>query len=79
MLHAKNGKILLYKEYISKECGNTKQNNMECACKERTFDSNKEWYLKEKQKKDREIRYHEERKTQLEEKMEFFELLEKEQ
>ena len=76
---AKNGKILLYKEYISKECGNTKQNNMECACKERTFDSNKEWYLKEKQKKDREIRYHEERKTQLEEKMEFFERLEKEQ
>ena len=76
---AKNGKILLYKEYISKECGNTKQNNMECACKDEASDSNKEWYLKEKQKKDREIRYHEERKTQLEEKMEFFERLEKEQ
>ena len=37
------------------------------------------WYLKEKQKKDREIRYHEERKTQLQEKIALFERLEKEQ
>lgn len=85
----KNEKILLYKEYISKERGNTelsstecadaKENGAECACKDGVSDSNKVWYLKEKQKKDREIRYHEERKIQLDEKMEFFERLEKEQ
>ena len=75
----KNEKILLYKEYISKERGNTEQNSTECASKDGASDSNKEKYLKEKQKKDREIRYHEERKKQLEEKMNFFERLEKEQ
>ena len=48
----------------------------EYICKER---GNKVWYLKEKQKKDREIRYHEERRTQLQEKIAFFERLEKEQ
>ena len=41
--------------------------------------SSREWYLKEKQKKDREIRCHEERKAQLEEKAAFLERLEKEQ
>lgn len=75
----KNEKILLYKEYISKERGNTEQNGTECACKDGVTDGNKVWYLKEKQKKDREIRYHEERKTQLQEKIALFERLEKEQ
>ena len=85
----KNEKILLYKEYINKERGNTeqkstectdaKENGAECACKDGDFGSNKEQYLKEKQKKDREIRYHEERKAQLQEKIAFFERLEKDQ
>lgn len=85
----KNEKILLYKEYISKERGNTelsstecadeKENGAGCACKDGAFDSNKERYLKEKQKKDKEIRYHEERKTQLQEKIAFFGRMEKEQ
>ena len=75
----KNEKILLYKEYISKERGNTEQNSTECASRDGDSDSNKEQYLKEKQKKDWEIRYHEERKKQLEEKMNFFKRLEKEQ
>lgn len=95
----KNEKILLYKEYSSKERGNTEQNSTECtdakkdgaecanakengaeyACKDGVPDSNKVWYFKEKQKKDREIRYHEERKIQLQEKIAFFERLEKEQ
>lgn len=75
----KNEKILLYKEYISKERGNTEQNSTERASKDGASDSNKEQYLKEKQKKDREIRYHEERKTQMQEKIALFERLEKEQ
>lgn len=75
---AKNEKILLYKEYSSKE-RNTKHNCIEQACEDGIPNSNKEWYLKEKQKKEDEIRYHEERKAQLEEKTDFFEWLEKEQ
>ena len=74
----KNEKILLYKEYSSRE-HDTKHNSIEKACKNGGTDSNKEWYLKEKQKKEAEIRYHEERKAQLEEKTAFFERLEKEQ
>ncbi len=74
----KNEKIFLYKEYSSRE-HNAKHSSTEQVCKDEIPDSNKEWYLKEKQKKDREIRYHEERKTQLEEKTAFFERLEKEQ
>lgn len=74
----KNEKILLYKEYNSRE-HKTKHNSTGQACKNRISNSNKEWYLNEKQKKDREIRYHEERKAQLEEKTAFFEQLEKEQ
>lgn len=74
----KNEKILLYKEYCSRK-HNTEHNSIEQTCKDEIPDNNKEWYLKEKQKKDREIRYHEERKMQLEEKTAFFERLEKEQ
>ncbi len=74
----KNEKILLYQEYSSRE-HDTKHNNIERACKNGGTDSNKEWYLKEKQKKEDEIRYHKERKAQLEEKTAFFERLEKEQ
>lgn len=74
----KNEKILLYKEYSNKK-HNTKHNSIEQNCKDEIPDNNKEWYLKEKQKKDREICYHEERKMQLEEKTEFFKRLEKEQ
>ena len=74
----KNEKILLYKEYCSKERGNTRQDSMECACKDGASDSNKAWYFKEKQKIEDEIRYQEERKAQLEEKMAFFERLERE-
>lgn len=74
----KNEKILLYKEYSNKK-HNTKHNSIEQNCKDEIIDNNKEWYLKEKQKKDREICYHEERKMQLEEKTEFFKRLEKEQ
>ncbi|MBD5526563.1 MAG: recombinase family protein [Lachnospiraceae bacterium] len=74
----KNEKILLYKEYSSRE-HDTKHNSIEKACKNGGTDSNKEWYLKEKQQKEDEIRYHEERKAQLEEKTAFFERLEKEQ
>lgn len=74
----KNEKILLYKEYSSKE-RNTNHNRIEQACEDGITDSNKEWYLKEKRKKEDEIRYHEKRKAQLEEKTAFFERLEKEQ
>ncbi len=74
----KNEKIRLYKEYSRQE-HNAKHSSIEQACKDGNPDSNKEWYLKEKQKRDREIRYHEERKAQLEEKTAFFERLEKEQ
>ena len=74
----KNEKILLYKEYSSRE-HNTKLDSIERGRKDGVPDSNKEWYLKEKQKKEDEIRYHEERKAQLEEKTAFFERLEKEQ
>lgn len=74
----KNEKILLYKEYSSWE-HNVKYSSTEQACKDEIPDSNKEWYLKEKQKRDREIRYHEERKAQSEKKTAFFERLEKEQ
>lgn len=74
----KNEKILLYKEYSSRE-HNAKHGGAEKDCKDGIPDSNKEWYLKEKQKRDREIHYHEERKAQLEEKAAFFERLEKEQ
>lgn len=66
----KNEKILLYKEYCSRK-HNTEHNSIEQTCKDEIPDNNKEWYLKEKQKKDREIRYHEERKMQLEEKTAF--------
>lgn len=74
----KNEKMLLYKEYSIRE-HNTKHNSIGQACEDGVLDSNKEWYLKEKQKKEDEIRYHEERKAQLEEKTAFFERLEKEQ
>ncbi len=77
----KNEKILLYQEYGSRKCYTkcgSELNSMKKICEDRIQDSNKEWYLKEKQKKDREIRYHEERKAQLEEKTAFFERLEKE-
>ena len=47
--------------------------------KDEISDSHKEWYLQEKQKKDREIRCYEERKAQLEEKSAFLARLEKEQ
>ncbi len=75
----KNEKILLYKEYSSRERNNKKNNSMGQTCKDKIPDSNKEWYLKEKQKKEDEIRYHEERKAQLEDKTAFFERLKKEQ
>ena len=78
----KNEKIRLYQEYGSRKCDTkygAKPNSIGEDCKVRIQNSNKEWYLKEKQKKDREIRYHEERKAQLEEKTAFFERLEKEQ
>lgn len=76
----KNEKILLYKEYSSRE-HNMRHNSIRQACKDGVPDSNsnKEWYLREKRKKADEIRYHEERKAQLEEKTAFFERLEKEQ
>ena len=75
----KNEKILLYKEYSSRERNNKKSNSIGQISKDKIPDSNKEWYLKEKQQKENEIRYHEERKAQLEEKTAFFERLEKEQ
>lgn len=74
----KNEKILLYKEYSSRE-HNAKHDGAEKNCKDGIPGSNKEWYLKEKQKREDEIRYYEERKAQLEEKTDFFERLEKEQ
>ncbi len=74
----KNEKILLYKEYSSRE-HNTKHNSTGQSCKAGIPENNKEWYLKEKQKREDEIRYHEERKAQLEEKAAFFQRLEKEQ
>lgn len=74
----KNEKILLYKEYSSRE-HSAKHNSIGQASEDGIPDSNKEWYLKEKQKKENEIRYHKERKAQLEEKTAFFERLEKEQ
>ncbi len=78
----KNEKIRLYQEYGSRKCDTkygAKLNGIEECCKVGIQDSNKEWYLKEKQKKDGEIRYHEERKAQLEEKTALFEQMEKEQ
>ena len=78
----KNEKIRLYQEYGSRKCDTkygAKLNGIEEYCKVGIQDSNKEWYLKEKQKKDGEIRYHEERKAQLEEKTALFEQMEKEQ
>ncbi len=78
----KNEKIRLYQEYGSRKCDTkygAKLNGIEEHCKVGIQDSNKEWYLKEKQKKDGEIRYHEERKAQLEEKTALFEQMEKEQ
>ena len=78
----KNEKIRLYQEYGSRKCDTkygAKFNGIEEYCKVGIQDSNKEWYLKEKQKKDGEIRYHEERKAQLEEKTALFEQMEKEQ
>ncbi len=80
--HGKNEKIRLYQEYGSRKCDTkygAKLNGIEEYCKVGIQDSNKEWYLKEKQKKDGEIRYHEERKAQLEEKTALFEQMEKEQ
>ncbi len=74
----KNEKTLLYKEYSSRE-HNAKHSSAEHVCKDGNPDGNREWYLKEKQKRDREIHYYEERKAQLEEKTAFFERLEKEQ
>lgn len=74
----KNEKMLLYKEYSSRE-HNAKHSSTEQTCKDGIPDSNKEWYLKEKQRKEDEIRCCEERKAQLEEKTAFFERLEKEQ
>ena len=55
-------KILLYQQYSRKEHS----------------DSNKEWYFKEKQKKEEEIRCHEKRKIELEEKMALLERMERE-
>ncbi|GFI69524.1 hypothetical protein IMSAG249_01347 [Lachnospiraceae bacterium] len=74
----KNEKILLYKEYSIRERV-TQHDGIGQACKSGVSDSNKEWYLSEKQKKEDAIRYHEERKMQLEGKTAFFEQLEKEQ
>lgn len=65
----KNEKILLYKEY----------NRMEHSGRDGISGGNKEWFLKEKQKKEDEIRYYENRKEQLKEKKAFFECMEKEQ
>ena len=59
----KKEKILLYQQYSRKEHS----------------DSNKEWYFKEKQKKEEEIRCHEKRKIELEEKMALLERMEREQ
>lgn len=61
----KNEKIRLYREYTSsREAGSSDK---------------KEWYLKEKQKQEDEIRYHEKRIEQLKERTAFFERMEKEQ
>ncbi|MDE7287448.1 MAG: hypothetical protein K2N55_11490, partial [Lachnospiraceae bacterium] len=65
-------------EYSSRE-HDTKHSSIGQAGKDGVPDSNKEWYLKEKHKKDRQIRCHEERIAQLEDKTAFFERLEKEQ
>lgn len=59
----KKEKILLYQEYSGKEHS----------------DSDKEWYLEKKREKEEEIRSHEKRKIELEEKMAFLERMEKEQ
>ncbi len=74
----KNEKILLYKEYSGRE-HNPEHNRMGQNGQDGTADGNKEWYLRVKQQKDREIRYYEEREAQLREKAVFFERLEKEQ
>ncbi|MCM1127076.1 MAG: recombinase family protein [Lachnospiraceae bacterium] len=74
----KNEKILLYKEYTGRERG-MKHNSIGQSGKEKNPDSNREWYLKEKQKKEDEIRHYEERKAQLEEKTDFINRLQKEQ
>ena len=78
ILKEQNEKILLYKEYSSR-ARNAKHSNIEQACKKRISNNDKEWYLKEKQKKEKEIRYQEERKVQVEEKTAFFEWLENKQ
>lgn len=82
----KNEKILLYREYSRRECDteshakfDARYDGIEQARRDGCSTSNKEWFLKEKQKKENGIRYHEERKAQLEEKTVFFEQLEKEQ
>ncbi len=85
----KNEKILLYQEYSRREHnktgrGNIGHNDMECSCTDRALgdncsSSNREWYLREKQEKEDVIRYHEERKAQLQEKEVFLEQMEREQ
>lgn len=82
----KNEKILLYREYSRRECDteshakfDARYDSIEQARRDGFSTSNKEWFLREKQKKENGIRYHEERKAQLEEKTAFFEQLEKEQ
>lgn len=82
----KNEKILLYQEYSRMRHDRVKRSGTECSGTERsgmepsgTECSCKAWYLKEKQKKEDEIRYHEKRKEQLQEKQAFLERLEREQ
>lgn len=64
-------------EYHAKS--DARYDRIEHVCRDEHTTRYKEWYLEEKQKKENEIRYHEERKAQLEEKTAFFERLEKEQ
>lgn len=85
----KNEKILLYQEYSRRERNKTgrrniEHNDRECSCTDRVLGDNcsnnyKEWYLKEKQKKEDAIHYHEEQKAQLQEKKVFLEQMEREQ
>ena len=75
----KKDKMLLYGEYSSKKRNDRLHNRGDCVCGDGISGSSKEWYLKEKQKREEEIRFHEERKMQLEEKKAFLEQLEKEQ
>ncbi len=58
-----NEKFFLYQEYIKRR---------RAGIGERREGGNKEWYLKEKRKKENEICYHQKRKEQLEEKAAFF-------